>query len=484
MAPSATRPTSELGYASETDGSFWSTQETTPELRWPLSTRVYDQMRRQDSQVTAVMRAVTLPVRRTPWRLDPNGARPEVVAMISQDLGLPVIGGEDPLAKRVRSRGRFSWAEHLRLALLSMQFGHMFFEQVYRLDEDGRYRLHKLSPRMPQTISDIKVARDGGLISIEQYGVDSTGNAVEIPVERLVAYTHERDAGDWVGSSILRPAYKNWLIKDRLLRVQTQTIERNGMGVPVYQAGSRDEQAQLDAGKKIATSYKAGAASGAALPWEAKLRLLGVEGNLPDAQPAITYHDNAMAKAVLAHFLNLDGKGGSYALASTQEDFFTLSLQTEAQYIADVANQHVVEDLVDANFGEDEPAPRIVFDEIGSRQDATASALKTLVDAGLLEADAPVRSAVRQGLGFPDAEPEQTTKDLTAAEAKARADAAAVLIRSGFDPQGALEAVGLDPITHLGLLPVTVQKPVEPVGEVDEELSEQLAEPTTEGESA
>ena len=30
------------------------------------------------------------------------------------------------------------------------------------------------------------------------------------------------------------------------------------------------------------------------------------------------------------------------------------------------------------NWGPDEPAPRIVFDEIGSRRDATAEAIKVL----------------------------------------------------------------------------------------------------------
>jgi len=39
-------------------------------------------------------------------------------------------------------------------------------------------------------------------------------------------------------------------------------------------------------------------------------------------------------------------------------------------------------------------------------------------------------------------------------------NAASTLVRSGYDPQAALAAVGLDPIAHLGLLPVTVQ-PVE-----------------------
>jgi HK97 family phage portal protein len=52
--------------------------------------------------------------------------------------------------------------------------------------------------------------------------------------------------------------------------------------------------------------------------------------------------------------------------------------------------------------------------------------------------------------------------------------AVATLIRSGFSPTAALEAVGLDPVEHLGLLPVTVQRPQEPEGAVDQEIEDAL----------
>ncbi|MFF2631966.1 phage portal protein [Microbacterium sp. NPDC058021] len=53
-------------------------------------------------------------------------------------------------------------------------------------------------------------------------------------------------------------------------------------------------------------------------------------------------------------------------------------------------------------------------------------------------------------------------------------NAVTALIRAGFDPSEALAAVGLDPIKHLGLLPVTIQKPVAPEGDVDETLVEEI----------
>lgn len=403
MTSPSNAPTREIGYAQASmmsaSGGYSNWQmyedETTPELRWPQSVYVYDAMRRTDAQVASVLRAVSLPVRRTPWRIDPAGARPEVVELVAEDLGLPIVG-RDPKPLD-RARDRFSWTDHLREALLMLPFGHSYFEQNVRI-VNGQARLRKLALRAPKTIEEIEVARDGGLVSIKQYSVNSVTQPA-IPVARLVAYIHDREAGNWLGSSLLRPAYKHWLIKDRLLRVQAQTIERNGMGIPVYTAAETEKD--TTSGLGLATTLRSGEAAGAALPFGALLRLMGVEGTLPDAQPAIDYHDSQIARAVLAHFLNLGTQTGSWALGSTFADFFTLSLQTLAQQIADVATQHVVEDMVDWNFGENEPAPRIVFDEIGSRQQSTSEAIKSLVDAGVITPDEVLEGAVRQQFGLP-----------------------------------------------------------------------------------
>jgi hypothetical protein len=58
--------------------------------------------------------------------------------------------------------------------------------------------------------------------------------------------------------------------------------------------------------------------------------LVGVDGDLPDADTPIRYHDEQIARAVLAHFLNLGTQTGSWALGTTFADFFTLSLQSVA----------------------------------------------------------------------------------------------------------------------------------------------------------
>lgn len=444
----ATAPQREIGYAQNTaHGGYWWTleDETTPELVWPNSVVVYDSMRRTDSQVASVLRAVTLPVRRTPWRIDPNGARDEVVEHVATDLGLPIVGAEAPKAPP-RMRDRFSWPEHLRQALLMLPYGHSYFEMTYRVDKDGnRAHLHKLAPRPAKTIERIEVARDGGLVWIKQYpsGPGGSGDSQKpIPVSSLVAYIHDREGGNWLGTSVLRPAYKNWLLKDRLLRVQAQTIERNGMGIPLYKAQENASEADITAGRDMATAWRAGEAAGSAIPFGADLVLRGVEGTLPDAEKVVRYHDEQIARAVLAHFLNLGTQTGSWALGTTFADFFTLSLQTLAQQIADTATMHVIEDLVDANWGEDEPAPRLVFDEIGSRQAATAAAIKSLIDAGAIQLDGTLEEMLRQQYGLPPRDPEAVAAQEDEAAIDADAMVAAIDAFRGGGAQPVAAAAG------------------------------------------
>lgn len=380
--------------------------ETNPELVWPLSLDVFDRMRREDAQVGSVLRAVQLPIRSATWVIDPAGARDEVVEMVARDLGL-AVKGQDPVAP-VRTRGRFSWSEHLRMALLEHVYGHSVFEQVYEFDGQ-RDHLKKLAWRPPRTISKFNVARDGGLMSIEQ-----RDTKVPIPVDNLVVYVNEREGGNWLGQSLLRTAYKNWLLKDRMLRAQALTVERNGLGVPVYEGAPLPEgvemtleqiqewqKSEMEAGLAIAKSFRAGDGAGASIPNGASLELKGVSGKLPDTDGPIRYHDEQIARAVLAHFLNLGTETGSWALGSTFANFFTDSLNAVAEHVADVTQQHVIEDLVDLNWGDAEPAPRLVCEPIGSQHPVTAEAIKALVDCGAITVDEGLKAHVRNAYGLP-----------------------------------------------------------------------------------
>lgn len=464
----------EIGHALTV--SVGGTSEDNWELRFPQSAKIFAKMGREDSQVTSVLNAVSLPIKRASWRLDPNGSDPEVVRHVSEDLRLPVLG-EDHRKPAARRRGRVAWHEHLHSALLALQFGHMFFEQVYAPGTDGREHLVKLAPRRPGSLKRINVAADGGLESIEQSAVTTPGGvsapASRIPVSRLVAYVHDPKDASWTGSSVLRPAYKHWRLRDRFLMLEADVLDRNGMGVPVYEGSelAQDPQKDLAYGQELAQKVRAGAAAGAAVPAKAKLTLVGVSGQLVSPREAIAYHDSMMARAVLAHFLNLEGKGGSYALAETQSDLFIQSLQTIAEWIADTATQHIVEDLVDVAFPDyDGLCPRIVFDPIASKKELAAEALATLVRDKVIQPDRDLEEEIRRRYSLPGKRPRQEAEadgSITAPEDKAKhaepaelaqlVDAAKSLMELGMSKDQALIATGLDKLIE--------STPGEPPGE-------------------
>lgn len=448
-----TPPVDEKGYVIPATGwksAWWpdlDVIESIPELRYPENLTSFEEMQ-IDPQVSSTVSAVTLPLRSTGWWVDPNGADAEVVEFVVEQLGLGVRGIDRP--SPVRTRDRFSFAEHLDLALDSLPYGHSVFEQVARI-EGNRAHLRKLAWRPPRTIRDWNVARDGGLESIEQYDSKQA-----IPVDRLVVYSHRRRGGAWSGRSILRTAWKFWILKERMLRVQHTSVDRTGVGTPVYEAAPLPDhllddegrateyaEAQRKAGLAIAKQYRSGEETGASIPHGAKLSVLGVTGNLPDPDKVVRYYDEQIGKSVLANFLSLGGENsrGSYALGSTFADFFIQSLQAEAKWLCDVLTQHVVEDLVDWNWGPEARAPRIVCDDIGSKHPVTADAIAALVNAGVLQPDPSLEKFMRATYGIEQRSDAWGKGDL--ANQKTRTEMFRQLIEAGASFDTAKAAAGL-----------------------------------------
>jgi hypothetical protein len=421
-------PVTEAGFTNAFPGmlsafSQWDIFEQVPELLWPNSIRTYTRMMREDSRIASVFYAISLPIRRTAWRIDQNGASDEVAEFVATNLGLPIIGA-DETKPTPRTRDRFSWPQHLQWAMNFLPFGHSVFEQVYRIGDDGRAYLRKLSPRPSSTIAYWDVALDGGLVGITQWppgtsfgspmGATTGGmkTQLQMPTSRLVVYVRDPDPGVWIGNSLLRPAYKHWLLKDELIRIEATAARRNGVGVPVITAPESESEARIGSMTlkpylDTARSYRGGNTAGVALPFGSTFKMAGIEGTSIGSyvRQAIEYHDKQMALAALAHFLNLD-RGGSYALASVQESTFSQGVQQVAEMIRDTAQAHVVEDLVDVNWGPDEPCPLLVVDDIGSRQDASAAAIQMLVSSGVLTATPDLEAYERQSMGLPPVDPD------------------------------------------------------------------------------
>ena len=390
-------PTRDIGSIDSRDAlgtQLADLQEYVPDLQWPLSVQMYARMR-HDPKLSAILKAYSLPIRRATWAVDPAGCRDEVVQLVADDLGLPILG-TDSEPGGARRRG-VDWGEHLRLALLSLVYGFACFERRYEI-RNGQARLVNLGERMQWTISEIDLNADGTISKVVQ-DIAATGG---MPANRLLWYVHEREGATWTGRSLLRGAYGPWLLKHEMWRVTATSSRRFGMGVPSVEAPPGATPAQVTEAQRLASSMRVGDTSGMGLPHGFTARLTGLSGSVPDTKAFIEYLDQQMSTLALAGFLDLGQTAtGSRALGESFVDLFMLSLQAVADELARVATAGqpgmtgAVTDLVNLNWGEDEPAPRVVCTDVGRRHDLGAEAINGLITSGAITADPDLEAYLR-----------------------------------------------------------------------------------------
>ncbi|MFY1595478.1 phage portal protein family protein [Micromonospora sp. WMMD737] len=401
-----TAPTSLIGMVD--DGQYGTivadVYEHIPALLYPASVPVYAEMR-TDPRLTAIIDGYALQIRRAQWQLDGAGCRPEVTQFVADCLGLNVVG--DDHAGSARRRG-VSWNDHLRSALLSQVWGHYAFEMEAEIDADGRARLAVLAERIPATITAIHAdPKTGRLLGIDQQ-ITYRHASPQIPAGRLVFYSRSREGASWQGRSLLRPAYAPWLIKKEMVRVSAISNRRWGAGVPVAEAlpGTNPSPAQMAEAQRLVSAARAGDQAGAATPPGFTMRIVGLSGSVPDTVGFTRFLNQEMAGSVLMPHLDLGStETGSRALGQTFLESWTLALESEAEAIADTATRQVCVPIVDWNWGEDEPAPRVVVSGVGSRREITAESLQLLLNSGALAADPKLEAWVRREYRLPERDP-------------------------------------------------------------------------------
>jgi len=361
-------------------GQWMDDVEKAPDLQWPNSIRVYDQMR-NDSQCQGLYLGATAAIKRYIWYLDPNDCDPGWCDLLAADLNLPVgLDAAVEAAQTGQKRGRLlsfqkpNWMNHLDTLMKAMQYGHYYFEMVGEITNDApgggeAWRLRKLGPRHPRTITEFVVNKQSELISIKQGWGDLNRrgvwneNAYEISADHLVRYIWDGEPGYHVGRSIYRPMYRNWLIKDRLLRVDAIKHERNGVGMPIIVGPEGASAQQLMDLDKMAQEYKVGERGGGALPFGSKLTLQGTQGALPNTVASIRLQNEEMARSMLMMFMQLgQTETGSRALGQSFIDWFTLQQEMIAEWVVDTANHELFGFWWRTNVdAEAEQAPMIAY---------------------------------------------------------------------------------------------------------------------------
>jgi hypothetical protein len=228
--------------------------ENAPQLQWPMSNWTYHAMR-NDSHIDSLLSGIIMPALRMRWSLNANGADDNIVEKISKDYNIPIQG--TPGDEYDENWDGFDFGAHLYHVLLALAYGHMYFDEWGTIQEDGLWHIEEMDPIMPQTIMEINIDARGKLESIRQTtsGLGSVMDPPPLTADRIVPYVWGKEGSNWVGRSMFRPLYRDWLIKDRVLRVGAINIERAGAGVPWHKRSrlGRTRVAQFLMGQSYAS---------------------------------------------------------------------------------------------------------------------------------------------------------------------------------------------------------------------------------------
>lgn len=374
-------------------------------MRWPQTIDVFSRMR-TDSKIDGLMKAVTYPILRGTFQLDKNGANEEAVKLLSEDLGLEIEGEEsENIRARLPQDGEhpFDHFEFLEQSLENgLTYGHMYWEIVGEI-KDEKFRLKKLAPRDPDTIKKFGInSKTGQLRYIEQ---QLPTGLVRIPSNRLLPFVWNKKAGLWTGRSALRTLYREWLLKDALLRIDATNHGRAG-GVPVVEAHKGATDKEIQELSKLAQSFRVGEEAGAALPHGANLRTMGAVsiGANPTLQ-SIRYLDQMMSEAFLAMFMDLaSNTHGSRALGESLIDWFQIAQEMVADWYAKTLNKLLIPQWMMWNYGDSiEFLPMISY-TIGDDPEITVEAYNVLTESGSIKVDKGIRDFWRERFKLPDEE--------------------------------------------------------------------------------
>lgn len=370
-----------------------ATDEYLSTLKYPADITIYEKMARSDAQVKAILLMLGLPIRATQWFMKPKDDSPEA-KKISDYIEKCLFGG-------FGEGLNLGFDDFIKNVTTMFQFGHSMFEKVFEI-KDSFIKWKKFAVRPQSTINDIFYDEVGDVIGIEQHMIGKDWKKVNIPISKLLLFSHDMQQGDVRGMSVLRAAYKHWAIKDFLYKIINVGIERNLVGTPVLKMPENYTQDDKALAEDIVTTLRSSEFGGVSMPETFLLEMFEGKRTLVDVLPYINHQDELISKAILAQFMNLgsgSGSSGSFALSSDQSNLFLMMLDSSAKNIANIVNTHAIPEMVNYNFSSN-LYPKIVFKPMNSTKLITT--LKTLVDGKIVLPDDDLEGYIRDMLDLPD----------------------------------------------------------------------------------
>jgi hypothetical protein len=193
---------------------------------------------------------------------------------------------------------------------------------------------------------------------------------------------------------MIRSCYRNWLLKDKLLRIDVINHERAG-GIPIAIAQEGATPTEISDQAKLAQSMRVTDTGGGALPFGSKLEVMRSSGT--NIINSITYHDEQMARRFLLMVMQLGQTHvGARNLGEVFIDFFTNGQRSVADWFVNIFNEHVIEDWIDWNLGPDyDNVPQLVYEDSSKNERLATAELVQLIDAHAIVVDEDLEIMLR-----------------------------------------------------------------------------------------
>ena len=318
-----------------------------------LTINNYIQMQDNDGTVRAITRLFSLPIQSTPIKVMPGendkGERDFIEAVF---LGPQHSGGmTTPLS--------FIIADMTR-ALFE---GFRFYEKIPQIIKEGKYKnkigWKKLAPRDANTLL-LRSDENGGFMGAHQTATFGTKSVdINIPPEKSLLYTFQRERHPLYGESILKTAWYHYDKKHKLYYLAHKKAEIDAVGLKILKLNKPFSEQEVDKAEEAVDTI--GVNSRVTLPQGFELEVDRSPSGY-DVLKLIEHHDSQIALSTLTHALQLGSKGTyNYPYGrgySTQSSYIIHMIHSIMKNMEDTLNQWAVAPLIDWNF-KDGSYPRI-----------------------------------------------------------------------------------------------------------------------------
>ena len=337
----------------------------------------YKKMGTYDAQVIAGMDLIQMGVLMKPWRI--------------RHSDQTII---DDLTKALNTLRYPSFRDAMKQMLDAIFLGFSVTEIVF--EQYGKYWLPRHSNGLKIFDPDyIRFHSDeyGNLLGVEQR---LGGNQIWLPKDRVVIWSHEKKYGNWYGNALLKGCYKNWYIKDAMLKFANIAYER--FGSPILMGIVKNSNDMTQMSENIEHLYARSQAVIVRRDDKDPTNVEVLESRRKEMpfDRYIRYHDEMILRRMLIGQRLFEGGGGTYG-PKVPLDIIFMRFEDFRMELIDAVND-MLRIIVDLNWEVDGEYPRLEFAPLTTLdQEQLRRSIYEAIDKGIVDKDEPW---VRDELGF------------------------------------------------------------------------------------